>query len=344
MRRSLSSSFGLAFASALVVAGVASCGGNDSAAPACTPGASGVDTGGDFPSSVDAYCMVHLAGGAVGPNAAATPYDVNTPLFSDYATKYRTVWLPPKTSVAYNADGRFEFPVGTVITKSFGFPADMRVANAPVKWLETRVLIRSTSGWVGSELPKWDARAEDDDRVGRRGDRHVFVHRRGGQYPDAELPRAEPGRVPEVPRERRRDDHARPERGAAQSRLRVCVGHGERASRTGRVWSADGAPAPAKAPKLAVFDDPSTGDTISAEGARVPPGQLLLLPQRHREARTTGPSMLSNTETDLYTMGVCKPPVAARKGRGERALRHRSGPPLKSRSCFIACSQRRRAS
>lgn len=41
-----------------------------------------------------------------------------------------------------------------------------------------------------------------------------------------------------------------------------------------------GAPSPAKAPKLPVWEDPTTGDT--AARARVPSGQLLLLPQRQR--------------------------------------------------------------
>ena len=152
--RSLAS---LALLSTLAGVLVLACGSGSDAGPSCSPSAAGVDTGGDFAPSVDAYCMVSVDKGNVVPNPAVTPYDLNTPLFSDYAVKYRTVWMPPSTSVSYTAEGRFEFPVGTVITKSFGFPADFRTQGGPVKWLETRVLVRAGpgTGWKGSSYI-WD--------------------------------------------------------------------------------------------------------------------------------------------------------------------------------------------
>jgi hypothetical protein len=98
----------LAFSAILALGGyVAACGSGKDVGPSCQPGAAGVDKGGSFAPSLDAYCMVSVDGGAVIPSAGVTPYDVNTPLFSDYAAKYRTVWLPPSTSVTYNAQGRF---------------------------------------------------------------------------------------------------------------------------------------------------------------------------------------------------------------------------------------------
>lgn len=109
---------------------------------------------------LSAYAMVSIQNGAVVPNTGVTPYDLNTPLFSDYAVKYRTVWLPPGTSVTYQDTARFEFPVGTVLTKSFGFPADFRVANAPVKWLETRVIVHAQNGWQGASYVWNDAQTE----------------------------------------------------------------------------------------------------------------------------------------------------------------------------------------
>jgi uncharacterized repeat protein (TIGR03806 family) len=309
MRRSLSSSFGLAFAIVLVVA-AAACASSDSAAPACTPGAAGVDTGGDFPSSVDAYCMVHVAGGAVVPNAAATPYDVNTPLFSDYATKYRTVWLPPETSVAYNADGRFEFPVGTVITKSFGFPADMRVANAPVKWLETRVLIRSTSGWVGSSYPWDDAQKTTTVSAGGAIVTFSFIDAAGKtQTPNYLVPSQAECRKCHA------NDGAMITLGPSAAQLNrdfaYASGTENELAHWSRVGLLTGAPAPANAPKLAVFDDPSTGD-MTARARAYLQANCYYCHNGTGEARTTG-LVLSNTETDLYTLGVCKPPVAAGK-------------------------------
>ncbi|MDX2210605.1 MAG: SO2930 family diheme c-type cytochrome [Sphingopyxis sp.] len=85
----------------------------------------------------------------------ATPYDLHTPLFSDYADKARFISLPAGQRATVSADGRIEFPVGTVLAKSFGWAGvnDGR----PV---ETRLLIHRAGGWVA--LPYvWDADGKD---------------------------------------------------------------------------------------------------------------------------------------------------------------------------------------
>src|SRR5450631_1453631 len=53
------------------------------------------------------------------PNDRVLPYDLNTPLFSDYASKSRFIWMPEGSSARYDADETFEFPQGTVIAKTF---------------------------------------------------------------------------------------------------------------------------------------------------------------------------------------------------------------------------------
>src|SRR5271163_4485354 len=74
----------------------------------CTPGSAGVTGSSSFPATVDAFCQVSIQSAAVTPlDATVLPYDLNTPLFSDYAVKYRTVWLPPGTHVPYDAQGAF---------------------------------------------------------------------------------------------------------------------------------------------------------------------------------------------------------------------------------------------
>ena len=85
------------------------------------------------------------------------PYDLNTPLFSDYSDKYRFVWMPSGTSAQYREDGPFEFPVGTVLAKTFAFPVG---AHAAEKLIETRLLVHSKTGWVA--LPYiWDEKQSD---------------------------------------------------------------------------------------------------------------------------------------------------------------------------------------
>lgn len=83
------------------------------------------------------------------PAAGVVPYVLNTALFSDYADKRRYVYVPPNQSVTYKADGAFEFPVGSVLVKTFEYPARLGDAQAAVRTIETRLLVRTQAGWEG---------------------------------------------------------------------------------------------------------------------------------------------------------------------------------------------------
>ncbi|MDP3384141.1 MAG: hypothetical protein Q8S47_12550, partial [Phenylobacterium sp.] len=82
------------------------------------------------------------------PSPGVTPYDLNTPLFSDYATKHRFIFTPDGQSAAYHPDGPLEFPVGTVLVKTFAFAPDMRAPQVGERHVETRLLIRKAEGWT----------------------------------------------------------------------------------------------------------------------------------------------------------------------------------------------------
>lgn len=86
--------------------------------------------------------------GARTPNARVTRYDLNTALYSDGALKFRYIYIPPGSQAAYNDTTVFEFPVGTVLIKTFAFAADMRHPTENVRFIETRLLIRRANGWV----------------------------------------------------------------------------------------------------------------------------------------------------------------------------------------------------
>ncbi len=106
-------------------------------------------------ATLSAYRLFRDAG-ARDPNARVTPYDLNTALYSDGALKFRYVYIPAGAQAQYNAEGVFEFPVGTVLVKTFAFAEDMREPTRNVRFLETRLLIRRANGWVA--LPYvWNA-------------------------------------------------------------------------------------------------------------------------------------------------------------------------------------------
>ena len=92
-----------------------------------------------------------------GPEAPLVSfgYTLRTPLFSDYTDKRRFVSIPAGKQAKVRDDGVIEFPVGTVLIKSFGW-SDVNDGR-PV---ETRLLIHRASGWVA--LPYiWDADGKD---------------------------------------------------------------------------------------------------------------------------------------------------------------------------------------
>ena len=82
-------------------------------------------------------------------------YTLRAPLFSDYTDKHRFISIPAGRKATVAADGTIDFPVGTVLVKSFGW-SDVDEGR-PV---ETRLLIRRAAGWTA--LPYiWDADGKD---------------------------------------------------------------------------------------------------------------------------------------------------------------------------------------
>jgi uncharacterized repeat protein (TIGR03806 family) len=120
------------------------------------------------PPLLSDWGQVHLAGGELRLAEGVTPYDLNTALFTDYAHKLRTIWLPEGMSATYREDGVFDFPVGAVITKTFYYPRAETALNERIartedvgpdfaaggldlsrhRLIETRILVRRETGWA----------------------------------------------------------------------------------------------------------------------------------------------------------------------------------------------------
>ena len=82
------------------------------------------------------------------PSDGVVLYTLNSPLFSDYASKLRFVKLPVGQSVSYNPDSVLQFPVGSAIVKTFYYPIDERNPKKGRRLMETRVLLHEAKGWV----------------------------------------------------------------------------------------------------------------------------------------------------------------------------------------------------
>lgn len=81
------------------------------------------------------------------PNERVLPYDLNSPLFTDYAHKARFVWMPPGSSADYTLNDVLDFPPQTVLIKNFYYLADERAANSERRIIETRLLINRGDNW-----------------------------------------------------------------------------------------------------------------------------------------------------------------------------------------------------
>jgi hypothetical protein len=95
------------------------------------------------------------------PGAGLIPYDIVVPFWSDGAAKLRWVAVPD-AKIKYSATGDWNFPNGTVFVKTFELPTDAGNPGARRR-LETRLLVRDSSGGVYGVLYKWRADNSDAD-------------------------------------------------------------------------------------------------------------------------------------------------------------------------------------
>ena len=104
------------------------------------------------------------------PTNGLIPYNPNTPLWSDGAVKTRWMALPynggADTSgqqIGFATNGEWSFPSGTVFVKHFALVTDQTNPNAPLRRLETRLLVRDINGAVYGVTYKWRPDNSDAD-------------------------------------------------------------------------------------------------------------------------------------------------------------------------------------
>lgn len=132
----------------------------------------------DNPRLLSEWGQVAIIGGTLRVGDDVVVYDLNTPLFTDYAQKLRTIWMPDGQTANYRENDTLDFPVGTVITKTFFYtlegdegavsPGDGHTPLTAgghldlsrVELIETRILVHRDTGWVA--LPyRWNEEQSD---------------------------------------------------------------------------------------------------------------------------------------------------------------------------------------
>jgi uncharacterized repeat protein (TIGR03806 family) len=261
------------------------------------------------------------------PAPGVIPYDLNSALFSDYAEKFRFVKLPEGTQATYHADQVFEFPVGTVIAKTFAYPADARDPSQGRRLIETRILKHEADGWVG--LPYVWNKDQTEAALDVAGDTvdvswiHTDGRARTVNYiiPNANqckgCHKAGETMLPIGPKARH---------------LNRDFAYRERTENQLAHWAKEralaGAPDPSLAPRLAVWSDPKSGSLderarawleINCAHCHSPQGP----------ARTSGLDLLAS-QRNPTAFGINKPPVAAGIGSGGLAYDIVPGEPDRS--------------
>jgi uncharacterized repeat protein (TIGR03806 family) len=270
----------------------------------------------------------HLAD--LRPATQVFPYEVNAPLFSDYAEKTRFIFLPAGTAMTYRADAPFDFPDGAVIIKNFYYPHDEAHPEKGCNILETRLLLKDAKGWKALEY-RWDPdQKEARLEVAGATVPMQWVRKNGRvQHLDYTLPN-----LNQCKGCHSYDGKFVPIGTTARQLNRVADGQNQIS-----LWAERGVlalPADfdlAAAPKLADYRtetaDPTATNKYEAAARAYLDGNCAHCHNAHGPASTSG-MFLGAEETSPERIGIGKPPVAAGRGSGNRRFGIVPGKPNES--------------
>lgn len=305
----------------------------------------------DNPAKLSEWGLFTRSDGRLAPREGMVTYELNTPLFSDYAQKWRTIWMPKGAHAKYDPDKWFDFPVGTIITKTFYYstPAGAPVPQASgevlkvtpaayqtgvtgldlshVRLMETRLLVKRASGWVA--LPYvWNADGSDAtlERTGAevpltlvdgaRRDAFSYTVPNQNQCAGCHVQDYRTRAVNPIGLKARHLDRNFPGEGGEINQLRRLVALGY----------LTGVPGQAP-PANANWQDEKAGTVAQARAYL--DINCSHCHNRVGAARTSGLWLDAQT-VDQRILGLCKPPVAAGRGTGDRPFDVVPGQPDRS--------------
>lgn len=113
--------------------------------------------GPEFPDRLSAWNLFKVEAG-FQPAEDVIHYSLNSELFTDYASKFRTIYVPDRLSIQYRDREVLEFPPGSILSKTFYYPDEDHPNGMHI--IETRLLVNSGGSWVA--LPYiWDENQSD---------------------------------------------------------------------------------------------------------------------------------------------------------------------------------------
>jgi parallel beta-helix repeat protein len=248
------------------------------------------------------------------PRAGVVPYDVQAPLYADGAEKARFMVLPPAQRIGYDTAGSWRFPEGTVLVKNFFFPRDERDPARGVQRIETRLLVLASGHWRGYTY-LWNEAQTDAVRL--TPGRSVHVSRIGAQGQAIELDY----RVPST--DQCKNCHAQDKEAeplgprTRQLNRMIDYGHGpeNQLAHLAGLGVFDGAPALFDA--AARLADPRVDGSDDARARAYLEANCSHCHNPSGAASSTGLDLRGGSAAAI-SLGVCRPPVAAGPGSGNR--------------------------
>ncbi|TPE62187.1 hypothetical protein FJQ54_06555 [Sandaracinobacter neustonicus] len=296
------------------------------------------------PADLAEWGVLHRDGTQLQLAEGVIPYELATPLFTDHASKLRTIWMPPGKAAAYNPATALEFPVGTILSKTFYYPLDEQgraiATHGPaelrgnaldvrhVRLIETRLLVRRETGWVA--LPYvWnpDGTAARLKRIGGvekltlapgvagPGGDFAYVIPSSTQCGACHVPDAATKALAPIGPTARSLNIPSPFISGHPNQLHLLADGGQLSGLpasppANAVWTKSAQPLEARA---RAYLDVNCGHCHSATGP----------------ARTSGLHLDAATPLS-HDLGLCKPPVAAGQGTGDRQFDIVPGQPERS--------------
>ncbi len=247
------------------------------------------------------------------PISQVIPYDLNTPLFSNFAGKDRFIYIPHGKQAVYNIHDVFDFPIGTILVKTFYFLHDLRDPSAGRTLIETRMLIHKNDGWEAANYLWDDAQTQATYYIAGKNVNVSWLHFDGTTH----------NTLYHIPNKN--------ECKGCHNISEALIPIGPKARNINKdfvystgvmnqlnKWTAEGiltgAPDAVTAPRVPVWDDASTG-TLNDRARAYLDINCAHCHNIHGPANNSG-MFLTYDETDSTALGVCKPPVAAGAGSG----------------------------
>lgn len=288
------------------------------------------------PKDLAEWNVLRVEDGRLKLNDGVVPYDLNTPLFSDYAHKLRTVWMPAGKAAGWKADGPFDFPVGTILSKTFYFPKgeagdgtvlrsddngpDLRGGGmdlSAVRLVETRLLVRRKDGWLA--LPYVWNEAQTQATLKRGGELVALtLVAPDGSREEASYQVPDQNQCASCHTNDMRSKALHPIGPQARHLNRDFAytdGLSNQIARWTRLGYLSGAPADAALPRGANWRDAKA--SVESRARAYLDINCGHCHNRHGPGNTSG-LWLDASARDALRLGRCKLPIAAGKGTGDR--------------------------